>query len=63
MTYSPSQDDGSDVLLVCEANYYAERQLRMMIEVESMLDDLKRIQSEDLWKIGTRRERTTLRIG
>jgi hypothetical protein len=60
---SPLPDDDSDiVLLVSEAKHNTEKLRRMTSEVESMLDDLKRVQSEDLWKIGTGRPRTTLRI-
>ena len=56
----PDDDSG---MLVSEARHCAEKSRRITSEIESMLDDLMRIQSEDLWKIGTGRARTTLRIG
>jgi hypothetical protein len=56
----PDDDSGT---LLSEVKHYTEKLRRMTSEIEAMLDDLKGVQSEDLWKIGTGRARTTLRIG
>jgi hypothetical protein len=60
LTYPPSQDDDSDIL-ISEVNHYAERQLRIMTEVESKLASLNRPENRENQENGAR-AKSTLRI-